>query len=82
VNKLVVLALLIGLAACSKKKPEEGREPVQPATPGVVVGSAAGAPPAGAAASGSAAAAGSSAAPAPATAGGAEAGGSGSAAPH
>jgi hypothetical protein len=71
VNKLFVFALLIGLAACSKKKPEEGREPVQPAT-GAVVGSAAGtaAPPA--AASGSA---GSSAAPAEAT-------GSGSAAAH
>jgi hypothetical protein len=74
VNKLFVFALLIGLAACSKKKPEEGREPVQPATPGAVVGSAAGAPPAAppAAASGSA---GSSAAPAEAT-------GSGSAAAH
>jgi len=41
VNKLAVIVLMVGLAACSKKKPEEGREPVQSATPGAVVGSAA-----------------------------------------
>ena len=34
-NKLAVIVLLVGLAACSKKKPEEGREPVQSAMPGV-----------------------------------------------
>jgi hypothetical protein len=56
VNKLAVLVLLVGLAACSRKKPEEGREPAQTAAPGAVVGSAAPGPaaPAGAA-SGSAA---------------------------
>lgn len=55
-NKLAVIALLVGLAACSKKKPEEGREPVQSAAPGAVVGSAApSAPPAPAPAPGTAA---------------------------
>lgn len=43
-NKLAVIVLLIGLAACSQKPPEEGREPAQTATPGAVVGSATGAP--------------------------------------
>jgi hypothetical protein len=61
VNKLaVIVLLLIGLSACRGKKPEEGREPVQTAGPGAVVGSAApGAPvPAtGGAATGSAASA-------------------------
>jgi hypothetical protein len=52
VNKLAVIVLLAGLSACSKKKPEEGREPVQTATPGAVVGSAA---PSGAAPAGSSA---------------------------
>jgi hypothetical protein len=46
VNKLAVIVLLVGLAACSKKKPEEGREPAQTASPGAVVGSAAPAAPA------------------------------------
>ena len=40
-NKLAVIVLLVGLAACSRKKPEEGREPAQTAAPGAVVGSAA-----------------------------------------
>lgn len=44
-NKLALIVLLVvllaGLTACSKKKAEEGREPVQSATPGAVVGSAA-----------------------------------------
>lgn len=69
-NKLAVIVLLIGLAACSKKKEEEGREPAQTATPGPVVGRAAGAPtPAtggvatGNAATGSSAATGSAAPP-------------------
>ena len=39
-NKLAVIVLLVGLAACSKKKTEEGREPVQ-AAPSSGVGSAA-----------------------------------------
>ncbi|HEU4728691.1 MAG TPA: hypothetical protein VFT22_12395 [Kofleriaceae bacterium] len=39
-NKLAVIVLLVGLSACSKKKPEEGREPAQTATPAPVVGSA------------------------------------------
>ena len=57
-NKLAVPVLLIALAACSKKKDEEGREPVQTAAPGAMIGSAApGAPsaPAGHAATGGAA---------------------------
>ena len=54
-NKLAVIVLLVGLAACSKKKPEEGREPVQSATPGAVVGSAATPPSAPAPGPGSAA---------------------------
>jgi hypothetical protein len=41
VNKLAVIVLFVGLAACSKKKPEEGREPAQTVAPGAVVGSAA-----------------------------------------
>jgi len=45
VNKLAVIVLLIGLVACRGKKPEEGREPVQTAGPGTVVGSAAPAAP-------------------------------------
>ena len=73
-NKLAVIALLVGLAACNKKKPEEGREPAQMASPGAVVGSpapasgAAGAPGSAAPAGGSsgvAAAGGSAAGPAP-----------------
>ena len=44
-NKLGLIVFWVvlwaGLTACSKKKPEEGREPVQAATPGAVVGSAA-----------------------------------------
>jgi hypothetical protein len=50
VNKLAVIVLLLGLAACSRKKPEEGREPAQAAAP--VVGSATPAAPAPSAASG------------------------------
>jgi len=71
VNKLAVIVLLVGLAACGKKRPEEGREPVQSATPGPVVGSAA-APPS-APAPGPASATPSAPAPGPgsATAGGA-----------
>jgi hypothetical protein len=46
VNKLAVIVMLVGLAACSKKKPEEGREPAQSASPGAMVGSAAPAAPA------------------------------------
>jgi len=38
VNKLAVIVLLLGLAACSNEKEQEGREPVQAATP--VIGSA------------------------------------------
>jgi hypothetical protein len=38
VNKLAVFVLLIGVAACSSKKPEEGREPAQTPPPGAVVG--------------------------------------------
>jgi hypothetical protein len=41
VNKLAVIVLLAGLAACSRKKPEEGREPAQTSVPGAVVGNAA-----------------------------------------
>jgi hypothetical protein len=41
VNKLAVIVLLVGLAACSQKKDQEGREPAQTATSGPVVGSAA-----------------------------------------
>jgi hypothetical protein len=54
VNKLAVIVLLLGLAACSKKKPEEGREPAQTASPGAMVGGAptAPAPSAGAASGG------------------------------
>jgi hypothetical protein len=52
VNKLAVIIILVGLAACSKKKPEEGREPAQMASPGPMVGSAAPSAPAPAAASG------------------------------
>ena len=40
-NKLAVIVLLVSLAACNKKKEEEGREPAQTAAPGPVVGSAA-----------------------------------------
>lgn len=40
-NKLALIVLLVGLAACSRKKEEEGREPAQTATSGPVVGSAA-----------------------------------------
>jgi hypothetical protein len=40
VKQLVVFVLLIGLAACSTGKPEEGRASVQSGTPGPVVGSA------------------------------------------
>jgi hypothetical protein len=50
VNKLAVIVMLVGLAACSRKKPEEGREPAQMAAPGAVVGSAAPAAPGGGAA--------------------------------
>ena len=53
-NKLAVIVLLVGLAACSKKKPEEGREPAQTAGPGAVVGSAAPAAPVPAPSAGSA----------------------------
>jgi hypothetical protein len=76
VNKLAVIVLLIGLAACSRKKEEEGREPAQTAAPGPVVGSAAprapapATPPAGSAAADNAAAGGGLAA------GGGAAGGS------
>jgi len=62
VNKLAVIVLLAGIAACSNKKPEEGGEPAQTGAPGAVVGSAVA--PAGAgggAASGSAPAAGAKA---------------------
>lgn len=38
-NKLAVIVLLAGLAACSDKRPEEGRAPMQAAGP--VIGSAA-----------------------------------------
>jgi hypothetical protein len=48
VNKLAVIVMLVGLAACSKKKPEEGREPAQSASPGAMVGGAAPAAPAAA----------------------------------
>ncbi|HEX3477848.1 MAG TPA: hypothetical protein VHT91_22655 [Kofleriaceae bacterium] len=43
-NKIVLIVLCVGLAACNKKKEEEGREPVQTApTPGPPsAGSAAG----------------------------------------
>lgn len=41
-NKLAVIVLLIGLGACSSKKPEEGKEPAQGGNSGPVVGSAAG----------------------------------------
>ncbi|HET7501918.1 MAG TPA: hypothetical protein VFK02_12965 [Kofleriaceae bacterium] len=54
-NKLAVIVLLVGLSACSKKKPEEGREPAQSATPAPVVGSASATPAAPAAPAGSAA---------------------------
>ena len=54
-NKLAVIVLLVGLAACSKKKPEEGREPAQSASPGAVVGSATAPAPAPSAPAGSAA---------------------------
>jgi hypothetical protein len=69
VNKLAVIVLLLGLSACSKKKTEEGREPVQGATSGAVVGSAAPTAPSPAPApvtppNGSAPAGGSAAAPA------------------
>jgi hypothetical protein len=84
VNKLAVIVLLIGLAACSQKPPEEGREPAQTATPGAVVGSATGAPApgSGGATTGGAAATGAAAGGSAATTG-AAAGGSaaGSAAP-
>lgn len=40
-NKVAVIVLLVGLAACAGKKPEEGREPAQTAVPGSVIGSAA-----------------------------------------
>ena len=58
-NKLAVLVLLVGVAACSSKKPEENHEAPQTPAPGAVVGvpvapSAAGAAPSGAAAGGSA----------------------------
>jgi hypothetical protein len=51
VNKLAVIVMLLGLVACSRKKPEEGREPAQTSAP-AVVGSAAPSPaaPAGSAA--------------------------------
>jgi hypothetical protein len=55
VNKLATLVLIVGLSACSRKKPEEGREPAQSAAPGAVVGSAAAPPPPVAPAPGSAA---------------------------
>lgn len=61
-RNLAVIVLLAGLAACSRKKPEEGREPAQTAAPGAVVGNAAPAAPApapgNAGSAGSAAAAG------------------------
>jgi hypothetical protein len=41
VTKLAVIVLVIGLVACNRKKPEEGREPAQSAVPGPVIGSAA-----------------------------------------
>ena len=48
-NKLAVLVLLAGMAACTNnKKPEEGREPAQGGAPGAVVGSAVGPSAAGA----------------------------------
>jgi hypothetical protein len=57
VNQLVVIVSLIGLAACSTGRPEEGRASVQRGTPGPVVGSAApatpGAPAAGTGSTGS-----------------------------
>jgi hypothetical protein len=68
VNKLAVIVLLVGLAACSKKKTEEGREPVQTATPSSVIGSAAPAAPAPAPAMGSGAAGSAAAGSAVATA--------------
>jgi hypothetical protein len=54
---------MFGLAACSKKKPEEGREPVQTMSPGAVVGSAAPAAPGPAAGAAPGGAAAGSAAP-------------------
>jgi hypothetical protein len=82
VNKLAVIVLLIGLAACSQKPPEEGREPAQTATPGAVVGSATGAPApgSGGATTGGAAATGAAAGGSAATTG-AAAGGSAAPAP-
>lgn len=37
-NKLAVIVLLAGLAACSRSKPQEGRETAPTATPGTVLG--------------------------------------------
>lgn len=43
-NKLAVVILSVGLMACSKKKPEEGREPAQAVAPGAIGSAAAPAP--------------------------------------
>jgi hypothetical protein len=64
VNKLAVIVMLVGLAACSKKKDEEGREPAQTAAPGPAVGGPASGAPAPGPATGSAGATVGSAAPA------------------
>jgi hypothetical protein len=66
VNKLAVIVMLVGLAACSRKKPEEGREPAQTAAPGAVVGSAAPAPAGGATAGNAATGSGAAGSTAPA----------------
>jgi hypothetical protein len=75
VNKLAVVILSVGLMACSKKKPEEGREPAQAVAPGAIGSAATPTPaPAAAPATGSAAGSAESGSAAPAAPGSAATG--------